>query len=263
MNNFKLIFIFFISLTIFYSCTPGDENLDCNLVENGLALIDDCGECQQALIYDTTSYETSFVADTIGLVLNQDEMLIMPNNPLNPFWNTGCSTGSITELNASAPFDPQTQTSTGDFVKFSFATGGEVSGDNWDIAFRNTTILVNGGDSYSLDQPVRIGNAAAYIANGIMDDIQNVDISNFIQDSNIGPAIVDDSGIPGNGWCAYDMITHIISPQAGKILVFRTHDNKYAKVEILNYYCGDPQTCPYGGFYTFNYVYQPNGEMTF
>ena len=67
----------------------------------------------------------------------------------------------------------------------------------------------------------------------------------------------DDFGIMQMGWCVYDPLTNIVSPIAGKILVFRTHDNKYAKVEILNFY-DELMTNIYGGFYTFNYVYQPN-----
>ena len=30
--------------------------------------------------------------------------------------------------------------------------------------------------------------------------------------------------------------THLLSPRAGRILVFRTHDNKYAKMEIIYFY---------------------------
>ena len=50
------------------------------------------------------------------------------------------------------------------------------------------------------------------------------------------------------------------------MLVFRTHDNKYAKIEILYFY-DSPEPQPlegdYGSFYTFNYVYQSTGEINF
>ena len=94
---------------------------------------------------------------------------------------------------------------------------------------------------------------------------KSVDLSKLEQDNISGPAIVDDLGISGNGWASYDMSTHIISPIAGRILVFRTHDNKYAKMEIVYYYDSsnpDPSNGDYGGYYTFNYVYQPNDNNT-
>ena len=155
---------------------------------------------------------------------------------------------------------------TGKFEKFSFSEGDTVTHENWDVAFSGTTIIVNGGDSYSVNQPERTGNAAVYIATGVMSDIRTVDLSKLEQDNTSGPAIVDDLGISGNGWASYDMSTHIISPIAGRILVFRTHDNKYAKMEIVYYYDSpnpDPSNGDYGGFYTFNYVYQSAGEINF
>ena len=154
----------------------------------------------------------------------------------------------------------------GKFEKFSFSEGDTVIHENWDVAFSGTTIIVNGGDSYNDNQPERIGNAAVYIATGVMSDIRTVDLSKLEQDNTSGPAIIDDLGISGDGWASYDMSTHIISPIAGRILVFRTHDNKYAKMEILYYYDSeDPQPSQgdYGGFYTFNYVYQSNGDINF
>jgi hypothetical protein len=155
---------------------------------------------------------------------------------------------------------------TGKFEKFSFSEGDTVSHDNWDVAFSGTTIIVNGGDSYNVNHPERIGNAAVYIAIGVMSDIKTVDVGRLTQDNELGPAIIDDLGISGQGWASYNHESHILSPIAGKILVFRTHDNKYAKMEILYYYNSeDPQPSQgdYGGFYTFNYVYQSNGDINF
>jgi len=171
------------------------------------------------------------------------------------------------ELNASQYIvNPSDSVLTGKYEKFSFSEGDTVSHDNWDVAFRGTTIIVNGGDSYNINQPERIGNAAVYIATGVMLDIRTVDLSKLEQDNTSGPAIVDDLGISGDGWASYDMSTHIISPIAGRILVFRTHDDKYAKMEIVYYYDSpnpDPSNGDYGGYYTFNYVYQSDGGLTF
>jgi hypothetical protein len=174
---------------------------------------------------------------------------------------------TFVELNASQ-YDVNILDSlvTGKFEKFSFSEGDTVIHDNWDVAFSGTTIIVNGGDSYSVSQPDRIGNAAVYIATGVMSDIRTVDLSKLEQDNTSGPAIIDDLGISEQGWASYDMSTHILSPIPGRILVFRTHDNKYAKMEILYFYdtnSPDPSEGDFGGYYTFNYVYQSTGEINF
>ena len=57
----------------------------------------------------------------------------------------------------------------------------------------------------------------------------------------------------------YNFMNNQISPIAGKIIVIRTADNFYAKIEILSYYKDlDPSNPANGRHYTFNYVYQPN-----
>ena len=162
----------------------------------------------------------------------------------------------------------QGQPVAGAFAKFDFATGQTTTSEtDWDIAFRGTSIIVNGGVSFgTTDEPERTGNAATYIATGTMADITEVDTSLLVQDSDSGYAIVTGSG---NGWYSYaGPPTHLINPIAGKILVFRTRTGNYAKVEILSYYEGAPENpdafSNAGGYYTFNYVYQPNeGETSF
>lgn len=183
--------------------------------------------------------------------------------------NIGVNTISTTIEDLHAPQEGgQGQTISGLFTKFDFELGSETQSEtNWDIAFRGTSIIVNGGVSLGTDdEPERNGNAAAYIFEGTMDEMQIVETSLFIQDSESGYAIPTGSG---NGWYTYSGApTYLINPTPGKILVFRTHDNKYAKVEILSYYLGAPEnpdafTDP-SRYYTFNYVYQPNqGATTF
>tara|TARA_B100001250_G_C19782646_1_gene782585 strand:+ start:1304 stop:1912 length:609 start_codon:yes stop_codon:yes gene_type:complete len=163
------------------------------------------------------------------------------------------------ELNASEYIVNTLDSSlTGKYTKFSFSEGDTVNHDNWDVAFSGSTIIVNGGESSGPNQPNRVGNAAVYIVPGILSDIIEVDISKLKQDTASGPAIVDDLGISGEGWASYDISSHILSPIPGRILVFRTHDNKYAKMEIIYFYDTpnpQPSDGDYGGFYTFNYVH--------
>ena len=160
---------------------------------------------------------------------------------------------------------------TGNFVKFSFLEGGIVTNDKWDVAFRGTTLIVNGGEKAHNDQPDRTGDAAVYISTGSMSEINSVDTNRLLQDNSSGSAIlnnimIDDLGVSGQGWASYSFSTHLFSPRAGRILVFRTHDNKYAKMEIVYFYDSlnpDTGNGDIGGFYTFNYVYQSAGEINF
>ena len=112
----------------------------------------------------------------------------------------------------------------------------------------------------SADEPERTGDAGVYIFNGTMAEMTAVETSLIIQDSADGYAITSGSG---NGWYTYaGAPTYLISPTPGKILVFRTRDGKYAKMEILSYYLGAPENpdafSDPSRYYTFNYVYQPN-----
>lgn len=176
---------------------------------------------------------------------------------------------SITVEDLHAPQQGgQGQPISGAFTKFDFDLGMETDSEtDWDIAFRATDIIVNGGMSMgTTDEPDRTGDAGAYIATGTMEEITEVDINLFTQDSDSGYAIMSGSG---NGWYTYTgPPTFLITPTPGKILVFKTADGKYAKVEILSYYEGapvDPDAfTDQSRYYTFNYVYQPNsGETTF
>tara|TARA_B110000263_G_scaffold237615_1_gene238053 strand:- start:1137 stop:1769 length:633 start_codon:yes stop_codon:yes gene_type:complete len=181
---------------------------------------------------------------------NEDTMTLLP-----------VQTKQITNLHAPQS-GGQGQPVSGDFVKFNFTTG-ETTIDNkeWDIAFRGTSIIINGGVSLGTnDEPNRNGEAAVYIASGNMASVTDIDTTSFLQDSQSNYAILTGGG---NGWYNYaGPPTHLITPIPGKILVFKTHNGLYAKVEILSYYKNSPSQpdafidgTPY---YTFNYVYQPN-----
>ena len=175
---------------------------------------------------------------------------------------------SITVSNLYAPQSGgQGQPITGEFTKFEFATGQITTSEtDWDIAFRGTSIIVNGGTSLgTIDEPNRTGQAAAYIENGTFASVNEVDPTLLITDSDSGYAIATGSD---NGWYNYSGgPSYLITPIPGKVLVFITNDNFYAKMEILSYYenaPSDPDSSVHTSrFYTFNYIYQPNGILTF
>ena len=157
----------------------------------------------------------------------------------------------------------------GSFTKFSFSKGKVTQSEtNWDIAFRDTTIIVNGGSTTGFDnEPSRNGNAAVVIVNDTFDNVTTAPTdSEFLQDgdgSGTHPTAITTGS--GNGWYTYDFWPwHEISPIPGKTLVFRTRDGKhYAKVQILSYYEDAPETIGFSNFltyryYTFKYTYNPN-----
>ncbi len=159
----------------------------------------------------------------------------------------------------------QGQPVSGTFTKFDFETGQTTTSDtDWDIAFRGTSIIVNGGVSLgTTDEPARTGGAAVYLTTGGLAAVSEATESLFTQDSASGYAIASGSG---NGWYLYaGPPTHLINPIAGTVIVVKTSEGRYAKVEIVSYYKDAPATpnafTDESRYYTFNYVYQPNAGL--
>jgi hypothetical protein len=157
----------------------------------------------------------------------------------------------------------QGQPISGDYTKFNFSTGAvTTSTTDWDIAFRGTDIILNGGvSSGGTDEPARNGNASGYIANGTMTGITSVNTTLLEEDSLNAHVLAN--------WYTYTgPPNHLILPTAGKIFVIKTRDGKYAKIEILSYYKDAPEEITLdiatndARYFTFNYVYQPNEGVT-
>jgi len=65
---------------------------DCNGIANGSSILDSCGVCQQAYIYNFLTHTVvQFLDDTLSLSLGSFEILIMPNDSSNPLWNASCT----------------------------------------------------------------------------------------------------------------------------------------------------------------------------
>ena len=159
----------------------------------------------------------------------------------------------------------QGQPAGGAFAKFSFSQNKIVTDNNWDIAFRGTTIIVNGGAKIGLtDEPERTGSGAVSIVSGTFASVTAFPAAaTFAQDASAVYSIPTGSG---KGWYSYNSDTHIISPIAGKVFVVKTHDGKYAKFEILSYYKdapASPTQTSESPYYTFNFAYQANSTSTF
>jgi hypothetical protein len=165
---------------------------------------------------------------------------------------------TVNDLAANASDAP----SGGHYTFFSFKDGlvnaSDSASNAWDIAFRSTSIIVNGGTSGP-------GTATAAISEGIFSEFSEVPTGlNMAFDSESGLAIPTGSG---NGWYSYNPSNHEISPIAGKVIFVKGADGNYSKVEILSYYKGAPESyvpgSSIGRYYTFRYVYQPDGTTDF
>jgi hypothetical protein len=125
----------------------------------------------------------------------------------------------------------------------------------WDVAFRGTTILVNGGASGP-------GQGGAQVYTGLFADLVTAPTTGYNVDAAATKAIPTGSG---NGWYTYSSTTNVVTPIAGRVLAIRTALGKYAKMEIQSYYQNAPATptsANPSGYYTFRYVYQPSGSTS-
>ncbi|MGF7218105.1 hypothetical protein GGR92_004282 [Spirosoma lacussanchae] len=168
----------------------------------------------------------------------------LPADPTTPSSTTGqppLSTGKYTLFNLR---DNKTVVNT------------DSASNKWDIGFRGTSIIVNGG-------PIRSGQGGAYVYTGTFDELTTIPTSaTFAQDQS--PSSLAIPSVSGAGWYNYNSTTNLVTPIPGRVLVIRTGDNKYAKVEILSYYenaPAAPTSANRSRFYTFRYLYQPNGSM--
>jgi hypothetical protein len=171
--------------------------------------------------------------------------------------------------------DPQTGQPTGTTGRFTLyslrenrvvlastdANRADSASTAWDIGFRSTTIIFNGGVSGP-------GNAAAQVLVAPFDEVTEVPAAGWRQDAAGTLAIPTGAG---NGWYSYvptPPVGGYITPTPGRTIAVRTADGRYAKLRITSYYRNSPAE-PINIFqeqdryYTFEYVFQPDGSRSF
>jgi FtsP/CotA-like multicopper oxidase with cupredoxin domain len=124
--------------------------------------------------------------------------------------------------------------------------------EDWDLAFKGTTIRVNSGK-----------NVRAAVVNGIFEEITEVPANaTFATDTETSFAIPTGSG---SGWYNYNPATFTVTPIPGRVILVQTTAGNFSKIEILSYYKGNPpadqinpMTSP-SAHYTFRYVLRPDG----
>lgn len=155
---------------------------------------------------------------------------------------------------------------TNHFTFFSLERGMEVevvdsASEKWDIAFRRTEICINGGSSGP-------GSTSGLVVDGIFDEIAAAPEKGYTTDTETAKAC--------QGWYNYtgnNVPEHAILMVPGKVLIFKTSKGRFAKLEILTYYKGNPDTSTPefanlrtrspSRYYTFKYVLQTDGTNKF
>lgn len=126
--------------------------------------------------------------------------------------------------------------------------------DRWDLAFRGTRLRVNGGVR-------RAGEGGAVFVDTLFAAVTAAPTSGYAEEGGIAPAIPDASG---EGW--YELVQNTVRPIPNRVLVLRTGDGRYAKLLFESYYRGAPAlptATSEPGYYTFRYVFQPDGSRSF
>ena len=123
---------------------------------------------------------------------------------------------------------------------FSFQLGSVIEAPvSWDLAFRRYAIVAGAGGGILDLGEVRFDDVRSVPAAGYQANEGNADPRN--------PAIAS--------WYHYGFFSHVLSPKP-RVWAVRTPDGRYAKLEMVGYYCSDSTPgCP-----TFRYVYQGDGS---
>jgi hypothetical protein len=131
---------------------------------------------------------------------------------------------------------------------FSFRLGSVIDDPgalDWDLAFRRFQIIANGGPRFA-------GRGGAV-------DLGEVAFAAVTSAPESGYRPTEGEGEPRNpalaGWYRYGFFSHMLTPKP-RVWAVRTADGRYAKLEVVSYYCPDFQP----GCLTFRYVFQGDGS---
>lgn len=131
---------------------------------------------------------------------------------------------------------------------FDFSRGSVVERPgprDWDLAFRRFHIIANGGTGFAGQAGIRDLGAVAF------DSMHTVPGGGYqltvARTDSVNPAIAD--------WYDYGFTSHLLTPKA-RVYAVRTADGRYAKLELISYYCAGARP----GCLTFRYAYQGDGS---
>lgn len=138
---------------------------------------------------------------------------------------------------------------------------------DWDIAFTgpyNSEIFLNNAhDEFNPGYEGPVENTAVIMLTEAYQNVTSAPSDSEFDRSEVGK-IGWASSNASSGWFQYSLDTHIMLALANRTYVLRLPDGKYAKLQIINAYKGNPATvtnmnwpAPY---YTFRYFVQQDGS---
>ncbi|MCX8491814.1 MAG: HmuY family protein [Cyclobacteriaceae bacterium] len=161
------------------------------------------------------------------------------------------------------------------YTFFSFKTGQIVTVPEpnksalWDIGFQDTNIIINGGTG-------RAGIGGAIVQEGAFDEIKEAPTTGYAQDNErlnqfavSGAEFIQGVTTTTNNWWfnSGSGTSKIVSPLPRRVILIRTADGRYAKMEILSFHKGAPNVVntfvDLDRHYTFKYIYQPGSTNSF
>ena len=154
----------------------GTDVEDCAGVCGGTALTDDCGECLSSYCYDYVTHDVSF-----GACDGPTQMTVMPDDPMNPYWNASCITGDVNSdgmLNVTDVVLVINEILVGGTMSNDFINSADFNGDNVvnvvDVVVMVNTILGNVArvDEASKVDIVMSSNTISLKADGFVQGVQ-------------------------------------------------------------------------------------------
>lgn len=127
--------------------------------------------------------------------------------------------------------------------RFHFGRGALVDSGDWDIAFRRNKVMTAPGAGI-----VDLGPVA-------FDSVDEVPASGYAITLAGGGASRDSNNAAVGKWYEYSMLSHLLTSKR-HVYAVRTADGRFAKLEILAYYCRDAGAA----CYTIRYAFQGNGS---
>ena len=118
-------------------------------------------------------------------------------------------------------------------------------GGDWDLAFRRYQIIANGGAGFRGRGGVRDLGPVTF------DTVKTVPADGYVENETRER----NSAIAS--WYDYGFFSHVLRPKP-HVWAVRTADGRYAKLELVSYYCPGSQP----GCVTLRYVFQGNGSTT-
>lgn len=166
------------------------------------------------------------------------------------------STVDIETIEFSVSANPRGAATYFNFEKGETVTLATQDNLEWDLGLTLITFITNSGISGP-------GQGGAQVVDGTFDSLMEAPEAGYRTDAMGDLAVTSD-------WYDYNSTTRQFSPKAGKIIVFKTANGKYAKMEIIKADPTDdsgnivvPPVVPTKIKYTFQYAFQSDGSRNF